>query len=133
MCVDQMRSAVALITRSHAHVLSVSMVILLQNKVAFEYQTYAKLRKIVLASICVSRDYASVNVRNRTIARKASAVRMAFAWRYVTATVIVCPVNCVSMERVRRAAPRMLVVNATKYALTANAGIAFLIHTYFID
>jgi len=70
MYADQMQSAVARITQSRARVLSVFTVILSRSKVAFECQTCAKIRKIVLASICASRDYVSANVRNRTIARR---------------------------------------------------------------
>lgn len=122
-----MRSAVARIMRSRAHVLSVFKVILLRNKVAFECQTCAKLRKIVPASICVSRDYVSVNARNRIIARKASAARMAFASSYVTAIVIVYPANCVSTVRAKQAALQMSAATATKCALTASAGISLLL------
>lgn len=74
-----MRSVVAQIMRLHARVLLVSTVILLLNKVASESRAHVILRKTVLVNICASRDYANVNVPNKTTARKGNVARTAFA------------------------------------------------------
>jgi hypothetical protein len=81
----------------------------------------AKLRRTVQTSTYAFPDYVNVNALSKIIAHKVNVAKAASASKYVTATVIACPVNCALMEYAKQVVSLTSAANATKFALITNA------------